>query len=167
MRVLQQIHLMILLYFFNVFIMAHILHDIFCMHKYPNNCHKDILPKNYCIICLSVILSFSMIGHQVISLDREIEGYNKSTTKEQELNETLTAQLNWSQMDITTSKSLITKKQTQQEVLQAHYSTCVRTLREAERSLTRLTMVKKQNGKIKFMLCSHAHMAANNTWQQH
>ncbi|XP_029999610.1 coiled-coil domain-containing protein 40 [Sphaeramia orbicularis] len=83
--------------------------------------------------------AINMIGHQVISLDREIEGYNKSTTKEQELNEMLTAQLNWSQMDIATSKSLITKKQTQQEALQAHYSTCVRTLRETEHTLTRLT----------------------------
>uniref|UniRef100_A0A672Y7G3 Coiled-coil domain containing 40 n=1 Tax=Sphaeramia orbicularis TaxID=375764 RepID=A0A672Y7G3_9TELE len=91
--------------------------------------------------------AINMIGHQVISLDREIEGYNKSTTKEQELNEMLTAQLNWSQMDIATSKSLITKKQTQQEALQAHYSTCVRTLRETEHTLTRLT----KNNSIQYL----------------
>ncbi|XP_018534051.1 coiled-coil domain-containing protein 40 isoform X1 [Lates calcarifer] len=77
--------------------------------------------------------------HQVILLDREIEGYKKSTTEEQEQNETLTMQLNWSQMDVATSKKLISQKQAQQEALQAHYSTCLRTLRETERTLARLT----------------------------
>ncbi|GAA6228588.1 coiled-coil domain-containing protein 40 isoform X2 [Lates japonicus] len=79
------------------------------------------------------------IEHQVILLDREIEGYKKSTTEEQEQNETLTMQLNWSQMDVATSKKLISQKQAQQEALQAHYSTCLRTLRETERTLARLT----------------------------
>lgn len=77
----------------------------------------------------------------MILLDREIEGYKKSTTEEQEQNETLTMQLNWSQMDYATSKKLISQKQTQQEALQAHYSTCLRTLRETERTLARLTKV--------------------------
>ncbi|XP_067440355.1 coiled-coil domain-containing protein 40 [Thunnus thynnus] len=80
-----------------------------------------------------------MVEHQVILLEREIEGYKKSTTEEQEQNETLTMQLNWSQMDVATSKKLISQKQTQQEALQAHYSTCLRTLRETERTLARLT----------------------------
>ncbi|KAM7393646.1 hypothetical protein PAMP_020503 [Pampus punctatissimus] len=80
-----------------------------------------------------------MVEHQVILLDREIEGYKKSTIEEQEQNETLTMQLNWSQMDGATSKKLISQKQTQQEALQAHYSTCLRTLRETERTLARLT----------------------------
>lgn len=77
----------------------------------------------------------------MILLDREIEGYKKSTTEEQEQNETLTMQLNWSQMDGTTSKKLIGQKQVQQEAQQAHYSTCLRTLRETERTLARLSKV--------------------------
>ena len=91
---------------------------------------------------LSAVFVFhSMVEHQVILLEREIEGYKKSTTEEQEQNETLTMQLNWSQMDVATSKKLISQKQTQQEALQAHYSTCLRTLRETERTLARLTKV--------------------------
>lgn len=77
----------------------------------------------------------------MILLDREIEGYKKSTTEEQEQNETLTMQLNWSQMDGATSKKLISQKQAQQEALHAHYSTCLRTLRETERALARLSKV--------------------------
>ncbi|XP_038570330.1 coiled-coil domain-containing protein 40 isoform X2 [Micropterus salmoides] len=79
------------------------------------------------------------VEHQVILLDKEIEGYKKSITEEQEQNETLTMQLNWSQMDCATSKKLISQKQAQQEALQAHYSTCLRTLRETERTLARLS----------------------------
>ncbi|XP_035515431.1 coiled-coil domain-containing protein 40 [Morone saxatilis] len=79
------------------------------------------------------------VDHQMILLDREIEGYKKSTAEEQEQNETLTMQLNWSQMDCATSKKLISQKQAKQEALQAHYSTCLRTLRETERTLARLT----------------------------
>ncbi|KAA8594484.1 hypothetical protein FQN60_011619 [Etheostoma spectabile] len=79
------------------------------------------------------------IDHQVILLDREIEGYKRLITEEQEQNETLTMQLNWSQMDSATSKRLISQKQAQQEAQQAHYSTSLRTLRETERTLARLT----------------------------
>lgn len=50
-------------------------------------------------------------------------------------------QLNWSQMDCATSKKLMSQKQAQQEALQAHYSTCLRTLRETEHTLARLTKV--------------------------
>lgn len=84
-----------------------------------------------------------MVEHQVILLDREIEGYKKSTTEEQEQNETLTLQLNWSQMDGAISKKLISQKQAQLEALQAHYSTCLRTLRETECILARLTKVDR------------------------
>ncbi|KAF3687185.1 Coiled-coil domain-containing protein 40 [Channa argus] len=79
------------------------------------------------------------VQHQVIVLDREIEGYKKSTTEEQELNETLTMKLNWSQVDCATSKKLISQKQAQQEALQADYSTCLRTLRETVHTLARLS----------------------------
>uniref|UniRef100_A0A3B4TDT8 Coiled-coil domain 40 molecular ruler complex subunit n=1 Tax=Seriola dumerili TaxID=41447 RepID=A0A3B4TDT8_SERDU len=74
-------------------------------------------------------------AHQAILLEREKEGYKKSTTEEQEQNETLTLQLNWSQMDVATSKKLISQKLSQQEALQAHYSTNLRTLRETECTL--------------------------------
>nr|XP_040042055.1 coiled-coil domain-containing protein 40 isoform X1 [Gasterosteus aculeatus aculeatus] len=76
---------------------------------------------------------------QVILLDREIEGYKRSIAEEQEQNATLTVQLNRSQMDGATSKKLISQMQAKQEALQAHYSTCVRTLRETESNLARLS----------------------------
>ncbi|XP_063739147.1 coiled-coil domain-containing protein 40-like isoform X2 [Eleginops maclovinus] len=79
------------------------------------------------------------VEHQVILLDREIEGYKRSTNEEQEENEKLTMQLNWSHMDGATSKKLISQKQAQGEALQAHYSSCLRTLRETERTLARLS----------------------------
>ncbi|TDH16399.1 hypothetical protein EPR50_G00020560 [Perca flavescens] len=79
------------------------------------------------------------IEHQVILLDREIEGYKRFIAEEQEQNETLTMQLNWSQMDSATSKRLISQKQAQQEAQQAHYSTSLRTLRETECTLARLS----------------------------
>ncbi|XP_028993575.1 coiled-coil domain-containing protein 40 [Betta splendens] len=79
------------------------------------------------------------VEHQVILLGREIEGYKKAITEEQEQNETLTMQLNWSQMDCATYKKLISQKQAQQEALQAHYSTCLRTLRETGSTLSSLT----------------------------
>ncbi|XP_036970450.1 coiled-coil domain-containing protein 40 isoform X1 [Acanthopagrus latus] len=79
------------------------------------------------------------VEHQLILLDKEIESYKKSTTEEQEQNETLTMQLKGSQMDCATYKKLISEKQAQQEALQAHFSTCLRTLKETERTLTRLS----------------------------
>lgn len=91
----------------------------------------------------AVLVYLSTVNHQLILLDREIEGYKKSTTEEQEQNETLTMQLNWSQMDCATSKKLISQKQAQQEALQAHYSACLRTLRETERTLARLSKVAR------------------------
>ncbi|XP_039860621.1 coiled-coil domain-containing protein 40 [Simochromis diagramma] len=77
--------------------------------------------------------------HQVILLDKDIDGYKKSINAEQEQNEILTLQLNWSQMDCTTTRKLISDKQAQQEALQAHYSTFLLTLQETERTLARLS----------------------------
>ena len=79
----------------------------------------------------------------MILLDREIEGYKRSTNEEQEENEKLTMQLNWSHMDGATSRKLIIQKQAQGEALQAHYSSCLRTLRETERTLARLSKVAR------------------------
>uniref|UniRef100_A0A3Q4HMW8 Coiled-coil domain 40 molecular ruler complex subunit n=1 Tax=Neolamprologus brichardi TaxID=32507 RepID=A0A3Q4HMW8_NEOBR len=81
----------------------------------------------------------AMQEHQVILLDKDIDGYKKSINAEQEQNEILTLQLNWSQMDCTTTRKLISDKQAQQEALQAHYSTFLLTLQETERTLARLS----------------------------
>uniref|UniRef100_A0A3B5AB49 Coiled-coil domain containing 40 n=1 Tax=Stegastes partitus TaxID=144197 RepID=A0A3B5AB49_9TELE len=78
-------------------------------------------------------------ANDLMLLDREIEGYKKSTAAEQDQNETLTMQLNWSQKDCDRSKKLISQKQAQQDALLAHYSTCLRTLHQTERTLTTLT----------------------------
>lgn len=61
--------------------------------------------------------------------------------EEEEQNEILTMHLNWFQSDCATSKKLMGQRQAQQEVLQAHYSTCLRSLQETERSLARLNKV--------------------------
>ncbi len=76
-------------------------------------------------------------------MDREIEGFKKSITEEQEKNQKLTMQLNWSEMDCTVSKKLIGQKKAQQEALQAQYSTCLRTLKETEQTLARLSKVAR------------------------
>lgn len=91
----------------------------------------------------AVFVYLSTVEHQLILLDKEIESYKKSTTEEQEQNETLTMQLKGSQMDCATYKKLINEKQAQQEALQAHFSTCLRTLKETERTLTRLSTVAR------------------------
>ncbi|XP_076001592.1 coiled-coil domain-containing protein 40 [Genypterus blacodes] len=78
------------------------------------------------------------IEHEVITLDGEIDGYKKSTIEEEEQNEILTMHLNWFQLDGASSKKLMGQRQEQKETLQAHYSTCLRSLQETERSLARL-----------------------------
>ncbi|KAM9792745.1 coiled-coil domain-containing protein 40 [Neosynchiropus ocellatus] len=82
--------------------------------------------------------AISEVEHQMILLDRELEGYKKSTIQEQEESETLMMRLNWAQMDCATSKHQTSQKQLQHEALRAHYSSCVRTLRETELALNRL-----------------------------
>ncbi|XP_056136486.1 coiled-coil domain-containing protein 40 [Lampris incognitus] len=80
--------------------------------------------------------------HQVLSLDREIESYEQSITKEEEQNEILTMQLNRSQVDVSSSKRLISQIQSQQEALQPQYTTYLSTLQEMERTLARLNTEK-------------------------
>lgn len=80
-----------------------------------------------------------LLEHQLLTQDREIKGYEKTIIKEQEQNEILTRQLRRVQMDNSTTKSLINQKQAQQEALQTHYSSSLRTLRETERTLAQLT----------------------------
>ncbi|XP_017548392.2 coiled-coil domain-containing protein 40 isoform X1 [Pygocentrus nattereri] len=76
---------------------------------------------------------------QVRSLDTEVEGYKRSITKEQEQNELLTVLLNRTQLNSATYHKLITHSNSQQEALQALYSTYSRTLQETEKSLSRVT----------------------------
>lgn len=80
-----------------------------------------------------------MLEHQLLAQDREIKVCKKTITEEQEQNEILTMRLNRAQMDNATSKSLINQKQAQQEAMQAHYITNLRTLHETERTLAQLT----------------------------
>ncbi|TNN37043.1 Coiled-coil domain-containing protein 40 [Liparis tanakae] len=86
-----------------------------------------------------LLCSISTTEHTVVLLDREVEGLQRSIAEEQELNEALTAQLNWARADGATSKQLIGQKQAQQEALQAHYTTCLHSLRQTDSTLARLT----------------------------
>ncbi|XP_061686252.1 coiled-coil domain-containing protein 40-like isoform X2 [Syngnathoides biaculeatus] len=80
-----------------------------------------------------------MAEHQVIVLDREIEGNKKSLSELQEKSETLTMMLNCAQMDCEVVKKMISQKQTQHETLQAQYSTYLRALGQTECTLADLT----------------------------
>uniref|UniRef100_A0A8C6PP04 Coiled-coil domain 40 molecular ruler complex subunit n=1 Tax=Nothobranchius furzeri TaxID=105023 RepID=A0A8C6PP04_NOTFU len=74
-------------------------------------------------------------------LQREIEMNKREIAAEQEKNDTLAIQLNWSEMDCATSKRLISQKQNDLEALQTQYSTCLRSLRETQQTLAELTKV--------------------------
>ncbi|CAJ1053287.1 coiled-coil domain-containing protein 40 isoform X2 [Xyrichtys novacula] len=76
---------------------------------------------------------------QEVLLDREIEGYKKSISKERERNETLITQLNWTQTKVTTSEKQISQRQAQQEALHQHYTTCSRSLGDTEHTLAVLS----------------------------
>ncbi|XP_049576075.1 coiled-coil domain-containing protein 40 isoform X2 [Syngnathus scovelli] len=80
-----------------------------------------------------------MAEHQVIVLDREIEGIKKSISGLQEESETLTMLLNCGQMDCDVTKKMITQKQTHHETLWAQYSIYLRALGQTERTLAELT----------------------------
>ncbi|XP_061685247.1 coiled-coil domain-containing protein 40-like isoform X2 [Syngnathoides biaculeatus] len=83
--------------------------------------------------------AISMAEHQIIVLDREIEGMKKSIAELQEESETLTMLLNCTHLDCEVSKKMISQKQTQHENLQAQYSTYLRALGQTERTLAELT----------------------------
>lgn len=111
------------------------------MYSHITSCMRLNICRTPRINLSCFLVSVSTVEPQVILLDREIEGYKRSIAEEQEQNVTLTVQLNRSQMDGATSKKLISQMQAKQEALQAHYSTCVRTLRETESNLARLSEV--------------------------
>uniref|UniRef100_A0A4W4EIW8 Coiled-coil domain containing 40 n=1 Tax=Electrophorus electricus TaxID=8005 RepID=A0A4W4EIW8_ELEEL len=92
-----------------------------------------------------------LTNQQVCSLDTEAGGYKRSITQEQERNELLTVLLNRAQLDSVTCRKLIAQSLSQQEALQAMYSTYTRMLQETEKSLSRcsvrqseLTILRKQ-----------------------
>lgn len=80
-------------------------------------------------------------------MNREIEGFKKSNLEEQEQNEMLTMQLHVSRMECAATKKRINQKLAQKEVLQAHYSTCIRVLKATERTLAGLSKVASQRPK--------------------
>ncbi|XP_035382129.1 coiled-coil domain-containing protein 40 isoform X1 [Electrophorus electricus] len=80
-----------------------------------------------------------LTNQQVCSLDTEAGGYKRSITQEQERNELLTVLLNRAQLDSVTCRKLIAQSLSQQEALQAMYSTYTRMLQETEKSLSRVT----------------------------
>ncbi|XP_028276271.1 coiled-coil domain-containing protein 40 [Parambassis ranga] len=77
--------------------------------------------------------------HQATLLDKEAESYKKSIIAEEDQFETVHMQLNLSEMDAASTKKLLGQKQAQHEALQSHFSTCLRMLRETERTLATLT----------------------------
>ncbi|XP_076871589.1 coiled-coil domain-containing protein 40 [Brachyhypopomus gauderio] len=80
-----------------------------------------------------------LANQQVRSLDTEVEGYKHSILREQERNELLTVQLNRTELEGATCRKLIAQSLSQQEALQATYSTYTRMLLETEKSLGRVT----------------------------
>ncbi|XP_077379369.1 coiled-coil domain-containing protein 40-like [Festucalex cinctus] len=82
--------------------------------------------------------------HEVIVLDREIEGNKKCLSELQEKSETFTMLLNSAQLDCDVTKNMIKQKQTQHETLQDQYNTYMRVLGQTERTLEQLT--KEDNG---------------------
>lgn len=87
------------------------------------------------------LFHFSAVEDEVILLQREIEGYKKSISLEQETNEALTVQLNRSEIDGVTCGKLISQKQMDREALQAQYSACLHSLSETKQIFATLTKV--------------------------
>lgn len=84
---------------------------------------------------------FSSINQEVTLLDREIDSYKKSISKEQERNESLTMELAGFQIECDATKKQICKKQAEEEALQRQYITCVHSVKETENNLLRLNKV--------------------------
>lgn len=94
-----------------------------------------------CLLFAASPVCHSMADDQINMMNREIEGFKKETLEEQEHNEMLTMQLHGSRMDCAAIKKRINQKLAQKEVLQAHYSNCIRVLKTTERTLTGLLKV--------------------------
>ncbi|XP_061130622.1 coiled-coil domain-containing protein 40-like isoform X2 [Syngnathus typhle] len=88
--------------------------------------------------------AINIAEHQVIVMDREIDGNKKYLSELQEKSETLTMLLNCAEMDCDVTKKMIAQKQAQHEALQEQYSIFLRALGETERTLEELT--KTDNG---------------------
>ena len=80
--------------------------------------------------------------HQrIISLETEIDGYKRSTQKEQEQNEKLMMILNKAENDIATIRKQMAQCQTKLDALKNEYATYTRMLLETEQSLNRANAV--------------------------
>ncbi|KAM9820029.1 coiled-coil domain-containing protein 40-like isoform 2-T6 [Syngnathus typhle] len=88
--------------------------------------------------------AINIAEHQVIVMDREIDGNKKYLSELQEKSETLTMLLNCAEMDCDVTKKMIAQKQAQHEALQEQYSIFLRALGQTERTLEELT--KTDNG---------------------
>ncbi|KAG8446522.1 hypothetical protein GDO86_014106 [Hymenochirus boettgeri] len=75
-----------------------------------------------------------------LSMETEIEGYNKAIRKEEDKNEQLTFMLNRAESDTAMSKKLVAQCLARQEALRVEYSTYVCTLQETEQALNRVTV---------------------------
>lgn len=84
---------------------------------------------------------FSSINQEVTLLDREIDSYKKSISKEQERNESLTMELAGFQIECAATKKQICKKQAEEQALQRQYITCVHSVKETENNLLRINKV--------------------------
>lgn len=100
-------------------------------------------PHSFTHLSFTLTCVDSMAHDQINMMNREIEGFKKANLEEQEQNETLTMQLHVSRMECTATKKRINQKLAQKEVLQAHYSTCIRVLKATERTLAGLSKVAR------------------------
>uniref|UniRef100_A0A672I7H4 Coiled-coil domain containing 40 n=1 Tax=Salarias fasciatus TaxID=181472 RepID=A0A672I7H4_SALFA len=69
----------------------------------------------------------------LVLVQRETEGYRKSTAEEEERNEALTLQLRWAEADGEASRKLLAQRQAQRDAVRAHYTACLCTLEETQR----------------------------------
>ena len=102
--------------------------------------------KLICPFCVTYGIKVSSPGcsqeHQrIISLETEIDGYKRSTQKEQEQNEKLMMILNKAENDIATIRKQMAQCQTKLDALKNEYATYTRMLLETEQSLNRANAV--------------------------
>ena len=74
-------------------------------------------------------------------METEIEGYKRSTQKEQEQNEKLTMILNKAENDIATIRKQMVQCQTKLDGLKNEYATYTRMMHETEHSLNKANAV--------------------------
>ncbi|XP_041838285.1 coiled-coil domain-containing protein 40 [Melanotaenia boesemani] len=113
----------------------HLIGDKLLMQQW----NSSLLTKTREVEASSTMQEMHLVQHKVMLLDKEIESCTKSLRHEEDKNETLDGQLQWSETDCATYEKLINQKRTEQEALQADYSTCLRIHHETEQTLAMLT----------------------------